>query len=242
MSRREAPKRGCVVPTTRNPGRNLHLYDEFLGSTGPDRLQKIFARYELFKLAQDVPGDIVECGVFRGSGVYTWVKLLCLFKPNTEQRVVAFDFFETPRDVEFRYAIDKECLEAHAEGWTSQEVLIANCKAWGFERLKLIAGDVAATTREYARNHLGARIALLYLDLDNYEGTLACLRNLYSLVSPGGVVAFDGMHWRATANPTQSMNSFAARRSGCAAFHGQRRRRRSSSRRLHRKAKQGPPV
>ena len=191
MTRREAPKRGCVVPTTRNPGRNLHLYDEFLGSTGPDRLQKIFARYELFKLVQDVPGDIVECGVFRGSGVYTWVKLLCLFKPNTEQRIVAFDFFETPRDVEFRYAIDKECLEAHAEGWTSQEVLIANCKAWGFERLKLIAGDVAATTREYARSQLGARIALLYLDLDNYEGTLACLRNLYSLVSPGGVVAFD---------------------------------------------------
>src|SRR6185437_9623726 len=111
--------------------------------------------------------------------------------PNTEQRVVAFDFFETPRDVEFRYAIDKECLEAHAEVWTSQEVLIVNCKAWGFERLKLIAGDVAATTREYARSQLGARIALLYLDLDNYEGTLACLRNLYPLVSPGGVVAFD---------------------------------------------------
>jgi predicted O-methyltransferase YrrM len=38
---------------------------------------------------------------------------------------------------------------------------------------------------------LGARIALLYLDLDNYEGTLAFLKNLYSLVSPGGVVAFD---------------------------------------------------
>ena len=144
MTRREAPKRGCVVPTTRNLGRNLHLYDEFLGSTRPDRLQKIFARYELFKLVQDVPGDIVECGVFRGSGVYTWVKLLCLFKPNTEQRVVAFDFFETPRDIEFRYAIDKECLEAHAEGWTSQEVLIANCKAWGFERLKLFAPILGA--------------------------------------------------------------------------------------------------
>jgi Macrocin-O-methyltransferase (TylF) len=191
MTRRKGPQRGGVVPKTRNLGRNLQLYDAFLGSTGPDRLQRILARYELFKLVQNVPGDIVECGVFRGSGVYTWVKLLCLFKPNSEQRLVAFDFFEKSRDVEFRYAIDKECLEAHAEGWTSREVLVANCKAWGFERLKLIAGDVAATTREYARSHLGARIALLYLDLDNYEGTLACLKNLYSLVSPGGVVAFD---------------------------------------------------
>jgi Macrocin-O-methyltransferase (TylF) len=179
------------LATARDPGRDLRLYEEFLSSTGPDRLQKILARFELFKLVQDVPGDIVECGVFRGSGVYTWVKLLCLFKPNSVQRVVAFDFFEKSRDAEFRYAIDKECLEAHAEGWTSREVLTANCKAWGFERLKLIAGDVAATTREYASSYLGARIALLYLDLDNYEGTLACLKNLYSLVSPGGVVALD---------------------------------------------------
>lgn len=175
----------------RASGRNLHLYDEFLGLTGPDRLQKIFARYELFRLVQDVPGDIVECGVFKGAGVYTWAKLLCLFKPNTEQRVVAFDFFETSRDVELRYPIDRECLEAHADGWISREALIADCKAWGFERLKLVAGDVASTTREYARSQLGARIALLYLDLDNYEGTLACLQNLYPLVSPGGVVVFD---------------------------------------------------
>jgi hypothetical protein len=175
----------------RASGRNFHLYDEFLGLTEPDRLQKIFAHYELFKLAQDVPGDIVECGVFKGAGVYTWAKLLLMFKPNTEQRVVAFDFFETSRDVELRHAIDREYLEAHAEGWTSRENLIANCKAWGFERLKLVAGDVAATTREYARSQLGARIALLCLDLDNYEGTLACLRNLYPLVSLGGVVAFD---------------------------------------------------
>ena len=52
------------LATARDPGRDLRLYDKFLGSTGPERLQKIFARYELFKLVQDVPGDIVECGVF----------------------------------------------------------------------------------------------------------------------------------------------------------------------------------
>ena len=134
------------MPTTRNPGRNLHLYEEFLGSTRPDRLQKIFARYELFKLVQDVPGDIVECGVFKGSGVYTWVKLLCLFKPNTEQRVVAFDFFETPRDVEFRYAIDKECLEAHAEGWTSQEVLIVGLGNGASAAQRLRAAQLCSPT------------------------------------------------------------------------------------------------
>jgi len=173
------------------PSRNLHLYDEFLAATGPDRLQKIFARYELFKLAQDVPGDIVECGVFRGSGLFTWVKLLRLFKPNNEQRVVGFDFFEQGRDAEFRYAADKECLDQHAAGWSSRDALTAACKGWGFDRLTLVAGSVVETTRAYAKEQLGARISLLYLDVDNYEGTLACLKNLYPLVTPGGVVALD---------------------------------------------------
>jgi hypothetical protein len=173
------------------PTPNLRLYDEFLAQTGPDRLQKILARYELFKLVLDVPGDIVECGVFKGSGLYTWVKLLRIFKPNNEQRVVGFDFFETKHDMDLRYAPDQACLAEHAEGWTGRDTLAATCKNWGFDRLTLIAGDVVKSTQEYARSQVGARIALLYLDVDNYEGTMACLTHLFPLVSPGGVVAMD---------------------------------------------------
>jgi hypothetical protein len=176
---------------TLTPTPNHALYDQFLAQTGPDRLQKLLARYELFNMVREVPGDIVECGVFKGSGLYTWVKLMRLFKPNNEQRVVGFDFFETARDMDLRHRLDRDCLDEHAAGWTSRETLTANCREWGFDRLTLIAGDVVKTTAEYAKSHFGARIALLYLDVDNYEGTLACLKNLYPMVAPGGVVAFD---------------------------------------------------
>lgn len=176
---------------TLTPTPSLSLYDEFLARTAPDRLQKIFARYELFKMVLDVPGDIVECGVFKGSGLYTWVKLMRLFKPNNEYRVVGFDFFETAREMQLREQLDKDCLVEHSEGWTSRDVLTANCREWGFDRLKLVPGDVVKSTEAYAREHWGSRISLLYLDVDNYEGSLAILKNLYPMVSPGGVVAFD---------------------------------------------------
>ena len=39
-------------------------------------------KYELFKLAEKVPGDI-ECGVHKGSGIYLYAKFLKLFKPHT---------------------------------------------------------------------------------------------------------------------------------------------------------------
>ena len=73
------------------------IYDKFLKDTDVSRLQKILARYELFKKILEVPGDICECGVFKGSGIFTWVKLMKLFKPNNNFSVVGFDLFGTKK-------------------------------------------------------------------------------------------------------------------------------------------------
>jgi hypothetical protein len=169
----------------------LRLYDDFLARTGVDRLQKILARYELFKLVLDVPGDIVECGVFKGSGIYTWAKLQRLFHPHSERRIVGFDFFEAARGVALARRGDREVLAEHATGWTAQDEILGGLAAFGIHNVELVAGDVAETTRAYVKQHLGFRIALLYLDVDNYEGTLASLEHLFPVVTPGGIVAFD---------------------------------------------------
>ncbi|MBS4047992.1 MAG: class I SAM-dependent methyltransferase [Alphaproteobacteria bacterium] len=170
---------------------NLSIYDQFLAGTGPDRLQKILARYELFRMVMDVPGDIAECGVFKGSGFYTWAKLLRLFKPHNEIRLIGFDFFDTDRSMHFEFQQDKDCLDEHAQNWSSQDVIRANCAAWGLNNVDLIAGNVVETTQKFAAENLGTRLSLLYIDVDNYEGALGCLRNLYPLLSVGGIVALD---------------------------------------------------
>jgi hypothetical protein len=169
----------------------LSVYDEFLRNTDAGRLQKILARYELFRMVMDRPGDIVECGVFKGSGIYTWTKLMRTFKPNSSGRVIGFDFFDADREVTLKHRQDQECLDFHAEGWTSPAVIKATCAKWGFERVQLIAGNITETTKTFAENELGARISLLYIDVDNYEATKAILTHLYPRVVPGGIVAFD---------------------------------------------------
>lgn len=167
------------------------LYDEFLAQTDPGRLQKVLARYELFKLAMETPGDIVECGVFKGSGIYTWVKLMLLFKPRNEFRVVGFDFFGGDRSGDYALPADRECVDFHARDWSDPAQIRRTCAQWGFDRVELIPGNVIETTRTYVRENAGARISLLYLDVDNYEGSLAILENLFPMVVPGGVIAFD---------------------------------------------------
>jgi hypothetical protein len=143
-------------------------------------------------MVMDVPGDVVECGVFKGSGIYTLAKLHRLFKPNIAyQRIVGFDFFEAGREMPFAHPKDKKCLDQHGDRWSSREAILGNLAQQQIRNVELVAGNVVDTTAAYVRDHLGFRIALLYLDVVNYEGTLACLRNLYPVISVDGVVAFD---------------------------------------------------
>ena len=145
------------------------IYDQFLKDTNVDRLQKILSRYELFKKIINIPGDICECGVFKGAGIFTWVKLLKLFKPNNDFKVIGFDFFENKSKTKLKYKLDKKELAFHNIGAISQKDLFKKCEEWNFKNLKLYAGDVKKTTKKYARDSFGSRIALLYLDVDNYE-------------------------------------------------------------------------
>ena len=102
------------------------IYDLFLKETDISRLQKILARYELFRKIIDIPGDICECGVFKGSGLFTWVKLMRLFKPNNNFNVVGFDLFGSKKRVKFKYKLDKKVQNWHKPNTINQKEIIKN--------------------------------------------------------------------------------------------------------------------
>ena len=60
-------------------------------------LPRFLAHYELFKQIVDLPGSIVEVGVYRGAGLFTWTKLMETFCPGDRYRMVyGFDQFSAP--------------------------------------------------------------------------------------------------------------------------------------------------
>ena len=59
------------------------IYNSFILSDDIDRLKKILVRFNLYKMTKDLPGDIVECGVFKGVGFTFWLKLLKIFENPT---------------------------------------------------------------------------------------------------------------------------------------------------------------
>ena len=165
-------------------------------------------RDKLFALIQAVryvtrhriPGDIVECGVWRGGSMQAAAHTL-LAQGDTSRDLYLFDTYEgmpPPSEHDVRRG-DKR---------TAAELLAANerddSKVWavatlddvqdGFaqlpypsDRVHFVKGLVEETTPANAPD----QIAILRLDTDWYESTRHELEHLYPRLSPGGVLLLD---------------------------------------------------
>ncbi len=164
-------------------------------------IPRILAHYDLFKKIVDLPGSIVELGVFLGAGFFTWSKLLETFVPGDRSRkVYGFDNcigypdFSTEDGNPMPWIeriIGKKVAD---ESYIERMVKLHNSDNLipGVERCKMIIGDIAETVPKFASETQGIRISLLYFDVNVFEPTLIGLEHLYPLVLPGGIVAFNG--------------------------------------------------
>ena len=59
------------------------------------KLSILFLFTFLWSSTINVPGDIVECGVFKGTGQIYWLKLLRIYDEYSMKKVVGFDTFQS---------------------------------------------------------------------------------------------------------------------------------------------------
>ena len=177
---------------------NNDIFDNFnslLLSSDLERIKKLLVRNQIFQDSLSIPGDIIECGVFKGTGAIYWLKLLKIFSPNTNKRVVGFDLFdEFNHDQALDY--EKESIKTFVEeaNFDGQDLnkLLEIAKSINMEnRFELIKGDIVKTSKEYAEKNKGFRISLLHLDLDTFNATKSAIENFYENVSKGGIILID---------------------------------------------------
>ncbi|HEX8075984.1 MAG TPA: TylF/MycF/NovP-related O-methyltransferase [Thermoleophilaceae bacterium] len=143
-----------------------------------------------------VPGDLVECGVWRGGSAFLMAEVLNQRRARG-RKVWLFDSFEglpPPRE------IDGPGANAYAEN-TDDPMYLDNCRAdlaevrANAERLGLtdrteIVPGWFEDTLPAVRERVGP-IALLRLDCDWYDPVKLCLDTFYDQVSRGGIVILD---------------------------------------------------
>jgi hypothetical protein len=164
-------------------------------------MTKFLAHYELFKQVVDLPGCIVELGVFCGASFFTWTKLMETFCPGDQTRkVYGFEWFQglqnfSDKDGKQDPQADNKTVGAYTANASLVrklvELNILDGLQPGVQRGFLIEGNVCETLSKFLEDKPGLRISLLYLDMDLYEPTKFALEILYPRVVAGGIVAFD---------------------------------------------------
>lgn len=193
------------------------IYNSFLLGPDIERLRKLLARCELFRMTLDVPGDIVECGVFKGTGLMLWLKLREIYCSGSNKKVIGFDLFSDIHEV-LSNPQDLQAMEGLIQEANFQTTPMGDIQAHlqkaqlAPNACELVAGDIRKTAADYVSTRPGFRISLLHLDLDLEGGTLAALEAFWPRVVRGGLVIFDEygvQRW----SESQAVDSFFADKS-----------------------------
>jgi hypothetical protein len=188
---------------TENINKNQNLYDSFNNfvlSEDRNLFNKLYSRIKFYEMTKDINGDIVECGVFKGSGLLSWLKILNMNEPHSIKKVIGFDFFgnefveqlENDIDRELMGQVFKRCSDLEDED-ISLKGIKSKILNSGFteDDFDLVEGDIIKTSKDYSNSKPGFRISILYLDLDLDEPTYETLTNLWDNVVDGGIIVFD---------------------------------------------------
>ncbi len=149
---------------------------------------RLFALYQAIQSieAQNVLGDIVECGTARGGSAA--LMGLTLNALNANRTLWLFDSFEgipaptendPDRDIAQNYTGDLRGELTEVESLFSRLGILPNTR--------LVKGLFNDTLPEAEVEN----IALLHIDSDWYDSIMVCLECLYDSISIGGIIQFD---------------------------------------------------
>ncbi|MDA3941422.1 MAG: class I SAM-dependent methyltransferase [Spirochaetia bacterium] len=163
--------------------------------------------YSLFKSVEyivknKIPGDFVECGVWKGGSCMLIAMTLDLIK-DTNRKIYLYDTYEgmpkpteedviswNGRSVLEKWEEDKTGNKNNFGSWAvgMEEVKVNISKSnYPENNLIFIPGDVAQTLKEKKPQ----KISLLRLDTDWYASTVEELETLYPLLVDKGVLIID---------------------------------------------------
>jgi hypothetical protein len=173
--------------------------------TSQDGLETTYSLFQAVKyiVENNIPGDMVECGVWRGGSMMLIAHALKHFG-DVSRKLFLYDTFAgmtEPDDIDIDFdnkAMKPVWSKAKSEGMVigwggAVDNVRTNLLSTGYpyERMHFIAGDVLQTIPAT----LPSRIALLRLDTDWYKSTLHELQHLYDLIVPHGVLIIDDYGW-----------------------------------------------
>lgn len=173
-------------------------------------LIRYLVRYELFKKILKVEGCIIEAGVHKGASALLFAKLSSIFEPYAFSReIIGFDTFTgipnlNKKDGDFislgQFSdVNFKTIEKSIEFYDR------NRPIGHLPKVLFVKGDAVQTIPKYFSENPSLVVAMLYLDFDIYEPTLAALKTILPRMPKGAIVVFDQFNERRVAGETLAL-------------------------------------
>lgn len=182
--------------------------DDKLNSFTPyvsrQNIAKLIAQYEMIRLTSGILGDIVEAGVYYGSGLMGWANLIACLEPyNYQCQIIGFDTFAGSKGVSKKDQVFNKIKRREGEyKANSFENLIKSIEIFDEDRplshidkVKLIKGDIVKTSKNYIKQNPAQTVRILHIGMNIYKPTLYTLKNFLPRMSKGSIVAIDGLNY-----------------------------------------------
>jgi hypothetical protein len=174
-------------------------FNDFIFSNDIKVLGKLLHRFDFFNKVKHLPGDIVEIGVFKGSGIATFSKFVEIYCSNSNKKIIGFDIFDVNDAEKILVADgqhDKEKMKVVYSKVNSDVLTLDSVEArlsnMNIDKKYILKkGDVAETLPIFLKENPGFRVSLLYIDVDIERPTYNALKNLWDRILPGGIIVFD---------------------------------------------------
>lgn len=138
--------------------------------------------------ALNQPGDVIECGVFRGVTSILMAKLMDI--RQSDKKLFLFDSFqglpEPDRRVDASLRFQKgawSASRADVEALLAKHNVLQRCvihEGWFADTLPALSDE--------------QRFCFAYFDADLYASTMDCLKHVWPRLGPGSVAVFDDYH------------------------------------------------
>lgn len=174
--------------------KSFEYENNFYLASDVQRMAKVIGHYELFSKTLNLPGAIVECGIFKGASFARFAAFRQLLCNPLAKKMIGFDAFGSFPSTDFE--LDQKSRmkfinDSGEEGIGIDQLRTVLEHKKVNVNIDLVQGDVCKTIPEYLEQHPELRISFLNIDVDVYEPTKACLELLFDRVVKGGVVLLD---------------------------------------------------